>query len=321
MARNKIALVGAGQIGGTLALLAGLKQLGDVVLCDIVEGVPQGKALDLVEATPVEGFDAKYAGSNDYAAIAGADVVIVTAGVPRKPGMSRDDLIGINAKVMRQVGAAIKAHAANAFVICITNPLDVMVWVLREACGLPHHKVVGMAGVLDSARFRYFLADEFKVSVEDVSAFVLGGHGDSMVPLARYSAVAGIPLPDLVKMGWTTQERIDKIVQRTRDGGGEIVNLLKTGSAFYAPATSAIAMAESYLRDKKRVLPAAAWLNGEYGIKDLYVGVPIVIGAKGVERIVEIELNSAERGMFEKSAQSVQGLVEACKKIAPDLGK
>ncbi|MGB8182370.1 MAG: malate dehydrogenase [Stellaceae bacterium] len=321
MARNKIALVGAGQIGGTLALLAGLKQLGDVVLCDIVEGVPQGKALDLIEATPVEGFDAHYAGSNDYSAIAGADVVIVTAGVPRKPGMSRDDLIGINAKVMRQVGAAIKAHAPNAFVICITNPLDVMVWVLREACGLPHHKVVGMAGVLDSARFRYFLADEFKVSVEDVSAFVLGGHGDSMVPLARYSAVAGIPLPDLIKMGWATQERIDKIVERTRNGGGEIVNLLKTGSAFYAPAASAIAMVESYLRDKKRVLPAAAWLNGEYGVKDLYVGVPVVIGSKGVERIVEIELNGVERGMFDKSAQAVESLVEACKKIAPDLGK
>ena len=315
MARNKIALVGAGQIGGTLALLAGLKQLGDVVLCDIVEGVPQGKALDLVEATPVEGFDAKYAGSNDYAAIAGADVVIVTAGVPRKPGMSRDDLIGINAKVMRQVGAAIKAHAANAFVICITNPLDVMVWVLREACGLPHHKVVGMAGVLDSARFRYFLADEFKVSVEDVSAFVLGGHGDSMVPLARYSAIAGIPLPDLVKMGWTTQDRIDKIVQRTREGGGEIVNLLKTGSAFYAPAASAIAMAESYLRDKKRVLPCAAWLDGPYGVKGVYVGVPVVLGAKGVERVVEIALNADEKAAFDKSVGAVKTLLEATKKL------
>ena len=318
MARNKIALVGAGQIGGTLALLAGLKQLGDVVLCDIVEGVPQGKALDLVEATPVEGFDAKYAGSNDYAAIAGADVVIVTAGVPRKPGMSRDDLIGINAKVMRQVGAAIKAHAANAFVICITNPLDVMVWVLREVCGLPHHKVVGMAGVLDSARFRYFLADEFKVSVEDVSAFVLGGHGDSMVPLARYSAVAGIPLPDLVKMGWTTQNRIDKIVQRTREGGGEIVNLLKTGSAFYAPAASAIAMAESYLRDKKRVLPCAAWLDGPYGVKGVYVGVPVVLGAKGVERVVEIALNADEKAAFDKSVGAVKTLLEATKKLLAD---
>jgi len=314
MARNKIALVGAGQIGGTLALLAGLKQLGDVVLCDIVEGVPQGKALDLIEATPVEGFDAHYAGSNDYSAIAGADVVIVTAGVPRKPGMSRDDLIGINAKVMRQVGAAIKAHAPNAFVICITNPLDVMVWVLREACGLPHHKVVGMAGVLDSARFRYFLADEFKVSVEDVSAFVLGGHGDSMVPLARYSAVAGIPLPDLIKMGWATQERIDKIVERTRNGGGEIVNLLKTGSAFYAPAASAIAMAESYLRDKKRVLPCAAWLDGPYGVKGLYVGVPVVLGAKGVERIVEIALNGDEKAAFDKSVGAVKALLEATKK-------
>jgi malate dehydrogenase len=314
MARNKIALVGAGQIGGTLALLAGLKQLGDVVLCDIVEGVPQGKALDLIEATPVEGFDAHYAGTNDYSAIAGADVVIVTAGVPRKPGMSRDDLIGINAKVMRQVGAAIKAHAPNAFVICITNPLDVMVWVLREACSLPHHKVVGMAGVLDSARFRYFLADEFKVSVEDVSAFVLGGHGDSMVPLARYSAVAGIPLPDLIKMGWATQERIDKIVERTRNGGGEIVNLLKTGSAFYAPAASAIAMAESYLRDKKRVLPCAAWLDGPYGVKGLYVGVPVVLGAKGVERIVEIALNGDEKAAFDKSVGAVKALLEATKK-------
>ncbi len=315
MARNKIALVGAGQIGGTLALLAGLKQLGDCILCDIVEGVPQGKALDLIEATPVEGFDAKFTGSNDYAAIAGADVVIVTAGVPRKPGMSRDDLIGINAKVIRQVGAAIKAHAPNAFVICITNPLDVMVWVLREACGLPHHKVVGMAGVLDSARFRYFLAEEFKVSVEDVSAFVLGGHGDSMVPLARYSAVAGIPLPDLIRMGWATKERIDKIVQRTRGGGGEIVNLLKTGSAFYAPAASAIAMAESYLRDKKRVLPCAAWLDGPYGVKGLYVGVPVVLGAGGVERVVEIRLDPEEKAAFDKSVNAVKTLLEATKQV------
>jgi len=315
MARKKIALVGAGQIGGTLALLAGLKELGDVVLFDVVDGVPQGKALDLIEASPVEGFDARFTGANDYAAIAGADVVIVTAGVPRKPGMSRDDLIGINAKVMGQVGAAIKQHAPKAFVICITNPLDVMVAVLREACGLPPSHVVGMAGVLDSARFRYFLAEEFKVSVEDVSAFVLGGHGDSMVPLIRYSAVAGIPLPDLVKMGWTTPERLDKIVQRTRDGGGEIVNLLKTGSAFYAPASSAIAMAESYLRDKKRVLPCAAWLEGQYGVKGLYVGVPVVIGEKGVERIVEISLNAEEKSAFDKSVGAVRGLLDAAKKI------
>jgi malate dehydrogenase len=315
MARKKIALVGAGQIGGTLALLAGLKELGDVVLCDIVEGVPQGKSLDLAEATPVEGFDARYMGSNDYAAIAGADVVIVTAGVPRKPGMSRDDLIGINAKVMGQVGAAIKANAPNAFVICITNPLDVMVWVLREACGLPQSRVVGMAGVLDSARFRYFLAEEFKVSVEDVTAFVLGGHGDSMVPLIRYSTVAGIPLPDLVKMGWTTKEKLDKIVQRTRDGGGEIVNLLKTGSAFYAPASSAIAMAESFLRDKKRVLPCAAWLTGQYGVKDLYVGVPTVIGDKGVERIIEITLDGEEKTAFDKSVAAVRGLLDATQKL------
>jgi len=319
MARRKIALIGAGQIGGTLALLAGLKNLGDVVMCDVVEGVPQGKSLDLAEASPVEGFDANYTGSNDYSAIKGADVIIVTAGVPRKPGMSRDDLLDINLKVMGQVGSGIKKYAPDSFVICITNPLDAMVWALQKSCGLPQHKVVGMAGVLDSARFRYFLADEFHVSVEDVTAFVLGGHGDTMVPLIRYSAVAGIPVPDLVKMGWTTQARVDEIVKRTANGGAEIVNLLKTGSAFYAPAASAIAMAESYLLDKKRVLPCAAWLNGEYGIKDLYVGVPVVIGAKGVERIVEIELNSGERSMFEKSAAAVQGLVDACKKIAPTL--
>jgi malate dehydrogenase len=321
MARNKIALIGAGQIGGTLAHLVGLKELGDVVLFDVVEGVPQGKALDLVQGSPVEGFDARFAGANSYEAIEGAAVCIVTAGVPRKPGMSRDDLLGINLKVMEQAGAGIKKYAPGAFVICVTNPLDAMVWALQKCCGLPKQMVVGMAGVLDSARFRYFLADEFNVSVKDVTAFVLGGHGDSMVPLARYSAVAGIPLPDLVKMGWTTAARLDAIIERTRNGGGEIVGLLKTGSAFYAPAASAIAMAESYLRDKKRVLPAAAWLNGEYGLRDLYVGVPVVIGSKGVERIVEIELNSAERGMFEKSAQAVAGLVEACKKIAPDLGK
>jgi malate dehydrogenase len=315
MARNKIALVGAGQIGGTLALLAGLKELGDVVLFDVVEGVPQGKALDIAEASPVEGFDAKIAGANDYSIIAGADVVIVTAGFPRKPGMSRDDLIGKNAEVVATVGQNIKKHCPNAFVITITNPLDVMVWVMREASGLPHQRVIGMAGVLDSARFRYFLAEDMGVSVEDVSAFVLGGHGDDMVPLIRYSTVAGIPLPDLIKMGWTTQERIDKIVQRTRGGGGEIVNLLKTGSAFYAPASSAIAMAESYLRDKKRVLPCAAWLTGQYGVKDLYVGVPVVIGAKGVERVVEISLNGDERAMFEKSVAAVRGLVEATKKL------
>jgi malate dehydrogenase len=321
MARRKIALIGAGQIGGTLALLAGLKNLGDVVMCDVVEGVPQGKSLDLAEASPVEGFDASYIGSNDYAAIKGADVIIVTAGVPRKPGMSRDDLIGINAKIVWQVGEAIKAHAPNAFVICITNPLDVMVWVMREATGLPHERVVGMAGVLDSARFRYFLAEEFKVSVEDVTAFVLGGHGDSMVPLVRYSTVAGIPLPDLVKMGWTTQEKLDKIVQRTRDGGGEIVNLLKTGSAFYAPASSGIAMAESFLLDKKRVLPCAAYLTGQYGVKDLYVGVPVVIGAKGVERIIEVQMNAGEKAEFDKSAGAVRDLCEVGKKLLKEAGK
>jgi malate dehydrogenase len=321
MARAKIALIGAGQIGGTLALLAGMKELGDVVMFDIAEGIPQGKSLDLAQLSPVEGFDAKMSGTQSYEGIDGADVVIVTAGVPRKPGMSRDDLLGINLKVMEQAGAGIKKYAPNAFVICITNPLDAMVWAIQKACGLPKNKVVGMAGVLDSARFRYFLADEFNVSIEDVTAFVLGGHGDTMVPLVRYSTVAGIPIPDLIKMGWSTQDRIDSIVQRTRDGGAEIVNLLKTGSAFYAPAASAIAMAESYLRDKKRVLPCATWLNGEYGVKGLYVGAPVVIGAKGVERVVEIELDRHERAMFEKSVASVKGLVDACLKIAPDLGK
>jgi malate dehydrogenase len=321
MARHRIALIGAGQIGGTLAHLVGLKELGDVVLFDIAEGIPQGKALDLVESSPIEGFDAKFVGANSYEAMQGADVCIVTAGVPRKPGMSRDDLLGINLKVMEQVGSGIRKYAPEAFVVCITNPLDAMVWALQKACGLPKNMVVGMAGVLDSARFRYFLADEFNVSVEDVTAFVLGGHGDSMVPLVRYSAVAGIPIPDLIKIGWTSQARVDAIVQRTRDGGAEIVNLLKSGSAFYAPASSAIAMAESYLRDKKRVLPAAVHLAGEYGVRDLYVGVPAVIGAKGVERVVEIELNGAEREMFDKSVTAVRTLVDACRKIAPDLGR
>jgi malate dehydrogenase len=315
MARKKIALIGAGQIGGTLALLAGLKELGDIVLFDVVDGVPQGKALDIAEASPVEGFDAVYSGGSNYAAIKNADVVIVTAGIPRKPGMSRDDLISTNAKVMDTVGAAIKKHCPKAFVICITNPLDVMVYVLQQASGLPANRVVGMAGVLDSARFRYFLAEEFKVSVEDVTAFVMGGHGDTMVPLVRYSTVAGIPVPDLVKMGWTTKEKLDRIVQRTRDGGAEIVNLLKTGSAFYAPAASAIQMAESYLKDKRRVLPCAAMLNGEYGVKGLYVGVPVVIGAGGVERVVEIDLNKAEKAMFDKSVAAVRGLIDVVRKL------
>jgi malate dehydrogenase len=300
MARSKIALIGAGQIGGTLALLAGLKQLGDVTLFDIVDGVPQGKALDLAESSPIERFDAKLVGTSAYSDIEGADVVIVTAGVPRKPGMSRDDLLGTNLKVMEQVGAGIKKYAPDAFVICITNPLDAMVWALQKSCGLPRKKVVGMAGVLDSARFRYFLAEEFGVSVEDVTAFVLGGHGDDMVPLVRYSGVAGIPLPDLVRMGWTTQAKLDAIVERTRKGGGEIVALLKTGSAFYAPAASAISMAESYLRDKKRVVPCAAYLSGPYGVDDLYVGVPTVIGAGGGERVVENQLDPAEKAILEK---------------------
>ena len=319
LARNKIALIGSGMIGGTLAHLASLKDLGDVVLFDIAEGTPQGKALDLAESGPVEGFDGKLTGVNDYAGIEGADVCIVTAGVPRKPGMSRDDLLGINLKVMEQVGAGIAKYAPNAFVICITNPLDAMVWALQKFSGLPKEKVVGMAGVLDSSRFRTFLADEFKVSVEDVTAFVLGGHGDTMVPLPRYSTVGGIPLTDLVKMGWCSKERLEEIIQRTRDGGAEIVGLLKTGSAYYAPASSAIMMAEAYLKDKKRVLPCAAALDGQYGMSDLYVGVPCVIGGDGVERVIEIELDAGEKAEFEKSVDSVKGLMEACRGISPKL--
>jgi malate dehydrogenase len=315
MARNKIALIGAGNIGGTLAHLAGLKELGDIVLFDIITGIPEGKSLDIAESSPIDGFDARVQGTQSYSAIKGADVVIVTAGVARKPGMSRDDLIGINTKVMQSVGAGIKANCPNAFVICITNPLDAMVMVLREACGLPHNKVVGMAGVLDSARFRYFLAEEFKVSVEDVTAFVLGGHGDTMVPLVRYSTIAGIPLPDLVRLKWTTQKRLDDIVQRTRMGGGEIVALLKTGSAFYAPASSAIQMAESYLKDKRRVLPCAAYLRGEYGISGLYVGVPCIIGAGGVEKVVEITLNRQEQAMFTRSVQAVRALIKITRDV------
>lgn len=319
MARKKIALIGAGQIGGTLALLSAQKELGDVVLFDVVDGVPQGKALDIAQSAPAQGFDSTLKGTSEYKDIAGADVVIVTAGVPRKPGMSRDDLLEINLKVMEQVGAGIAKYAPDAFVICITNPLDAMVWALQKFSGLPTNKVIGMAGVLDSSRFVHFIAEELGVSVEDVSAFVLGGHGDTMVPLTRYSTVAGIPLTDIVKMGWMSKEKLDSIVQRTRDGGAEIVGLLKTGSAFYAPAASAIAMAESYLKDKKRVLPSAAFLNGEYGVKDTYVGVPVVIGAGGAEKIVEISLNSAEQKAFDKSVASVEGLIEACKKIQPKL--
>ena len=321
MARRKIALIGAGMIGGTLAHLAAMREMGDIVLFDIAEGIPEGKALDIAQAGPVDDFDAKLKGTSDYADIAGADVCIVTAGVPRKPGMSRDDLLGINLKVMRAVGEGIKAHAPNAFVICITNPLDAMVWALREFSGLPPKMVVGMAGILDSARFRHFLADEFQVSVEDVTAFVLGGHGDTMVPVVEYSTVAGIPIPDLIKMGWSTKERIDEIVKRTRGGGGEIVALLKTGSAYYAPATSAITMAESFLKDKKRVLPCAAHLTGQYDVNDLYVGVPVVIGAGGVERIVEIELDETARANFQVSVDAVKELLVACKQIDNSLAE
>jgi len=319
MARKKIALIGGGNIGGTLAHLAAMKELGDIVIFDIVDGLGAGKGLDLAESAPVEGFNAGMSGTTDYADIAGSDVIIVTAGVARKPGMSRDDLLGINIKVMSQVGEGIKKYAPDAFVICITNPLDAMVWVLQKACGLPKHKVVGMAGVLDSARFRFFLAEAMDVSVEDVTAFVLGGHGDTMVPSTRYTTVAGIPMPDLVNMGWISQEKLDQIVQRTRDGGAEIVGLLKTGSAFYAPATSAIQMAEAYLGDQKRVLPCAAYLDGQFGVDDLYVGVPVVIGAGGVERIVEISLNDEEKAGFDNSVNAVKGLVEACKGIDPSL--
>jgi len=319
MSRKKIALIGGGQIGGTLAHLAGLKELGDVVIFDIAEGLPQGKALDLAQSSSVEGYDAVMSGANDYADIKDADVVIVTAGVPRKPGMSRDDLLGINLKVMKSVGEGIRDNAPNAFVICITNPLDVMVWALQQFSGLPAKKVVGMAGVLDSARFTSFLAEEFNVSIEDVNSFVLGGHGDTMVPLVRYSTVAGIPIPDLVKMGWTTQEKLDQIIQRTRDGGAEIVGLLKTGSAYYAPATAAIAMAESYLKDKRRLMPCAVELNGEYGVDGMYVGVPVLIGENGVEKIVEIELNKEEKAGFDHSVAAVQGLVDAVKVIDPSL--
>jgi malate dehydrogenase len=319
MARAKIALVGAGMIGGTLAHIAAREALGDVILFDIVDGVPQGKALDLNEATPVFGADVLLKGASDYADIAGADVCIVTAGVPRKPGMSRDDLLGINLKVMKAVGEGIKTHAPDAFVICITNPLDAMVWALREFSGLAHEKIIGMAGVLDSARFRFFLAERLGVSVRDIHAWTLGGHGDDMVPMVRHSTVGGLPLPEWVAQGKLTQDELDAIVQRTRGGGGEIVALLKTGSAFYAPAESAIAMARSYLKDEKRVLPCATHLTGQYGVSDIYVGAPTVIGAGGAERVIEFPLDEAEKAMFAKSVASVQGLIEACKTIDPSL--
>jgi malate dehydrogenase len=320
MARAKIALIGAGMIGGTLAHIAAREELGDVILFDIAEGVPQGKGLDIAEATAVFGKDVSLKGANAYEDIAGADVCIVTAGVPRKPGMSRDDLLGINLKVMKAVGEGIKAHAPDAFVICITNPLDAMVWALREFSGLPHKKVIGMAGVLDSSRFAYFLAEKTGVSVQDIHAWTLGGHGDDMVPMVRHSTVGGLPLPELVAQGWMTQEELDGIVKRTRGGGGEIVALLKTGSAYYAPAESAIAMATSYIKDKKRVLPCAAWLDGQYGQKGFYVGVPVVIGAGGAERVLEFTMNDEEKTMFAASVASVQGLIDACKVIDPSLG-
>lgn len=319
MARKKIALIGGGMIGGTLAHLAALKELGDIVIFDIMEGLPQGKALDLSQAGPIEDFDANLKGTNDYADIKDADVIIVTAGVPRKPGMSRDDLLGINLKVMKAVGVGIKNNAPGAFIICITNPLDAMVWALQKYSGVATNQIVGMAGILDSARFRHFLSEEFNVSVEDITAFVMGGHGDTMVPLAQYSTVAGIPVPDLIEMGWTTKEKIDAIIQRTRDGGAEIVGLLKTGSAYYAPASAAIQMAEAFLKDKKRLLPCAVYLSGEYGIDGLYIGVPAVIGAGGIERIAEVKLEGEDKAGFDKSVAAVTGLLEAVKAIAPEL--
>lgn len=319
MARNKISIIGAGMIGGTIAHLAAMSELGDVVMFDIKEGLPHGKALDIVQASPIDGYDCNLKGTNEYSDIEGSDVVIVTAGVPRKAGMSRDDLLGINLKVMEQVGSGIRKYAPDAFVICITNPLDAMVWALQKTSGLPRNKIIGMAGVLDSARFRYFLAAEFDVSVEDVSAFVLGGHGDTMVPLERYSTVGGIPLPDLVKMNWITRERLAEIVQRVRDGGAEVVGLLKEGSAYHAPATAALNMAESYIKDKKRIMPCAAYLNGEYGVKGVYIGVPVVIGAKGVDRVIEVDLTPADRNAFMNSVAAVESLIEACWKIAPHM--
>lgn len=311
--RKKVSLIGAGNIGGTLAHLIALKKLADVVLFDVVEGMPQGKALDISQSSAVEGFDGSVIGTCNYEDIKGSDVIIVTAGIPRKPGMSRDDLVSINTGIIKSVAENIKKYAPNAFVIVVTNPLDVMVWVMKEVSGLPHNKVVGMAGVLDSSRFSYFLSQELGVSVNDITSFVLGGHGDSMVPLARYTTVGGVPIEDLIKSGATTKERLDAIIQRTRDGGAEIVQLLKTGSAFYAPASSAISMAQSYLLDQKRVLPCAAYLDGEYGVKDLYVGVPVVIGAKGVEKIIEIELSAEEKQAFDKSVESVRGLMQVVK--------
>ncbi|MFZ2619562.1 MAG: malate dehydrogenase [Alphaproteobacteria bacterium] len=313
MARHKIALVGAGNIGGTLAHLAALKNLGDVILVDVAEGVPQGKALDMGQSGAVERFGQSIMGTNNYEDIKGADVCIVTAGIARKPGMSRDDLVNINAGIVKTVGENIKKYAPNAFVIVVTNPLDAMVWVMQKVTNFPANRVVGMAGVLDSARFSFFLAEALGVAVEDVNTFVLGGHGDTMVPVVRYATVAGIPLPEIVKMKWISQKKLDQIVQRTRDGGAEIVGLLKTGSAYYAPASSAIAMAESYLFDKKRVLPCAAHLNGEYGVKDLYVGVPVVIGAGGVEKVVEVELTKEEQIMFNHSVNAVKELTKGIK--------
>lgn len=320
MARRKIALVGAGQIGGTLALMAGQKNLGDVVLIDVMEGIPQGKGLDLAQASSVGHYDVNYSGSQNYADLANSDVVIITAGVPRKPGMSRDDLLEINAKIMMTVAQAIREHCPNAFVIAITNPLDAMVYTLQEVSGLPQHMVVGMAGVLDSSRFRYFLSQEMNVSLEDVHALVLGGHGDTMVPMTRFSSVGGVPLPECVRLGWLKQSRLDEIVTRTANGGGEIVSLLKTGSAFYAPAASAIEMAESYLLDKKRILPCAAYLNGPYGVKGLYVGVPVIIGAGGIEKILELELTPQEQQMFDKSVEAVQSLKNDVQGILKNQG-
>ena len=319
---KKISLIGAGQIGGTLAHLIGLKELADeVVLFDIASGIAKGKALDIAQSSSVDGFNVKFTGTDSYEDIKNSDVIIITAGVPRKPGMSRDDLLSINLKIIKQVAEGIKKHSPNAFVICITNPLDVIVMAFQKYSGLPTNKVVGMAGILDSSRFKLFLSQELKTPVKDIEAMVMGGHGDTMVPLPRFTKVSGKPLLDLVKEGKISEERLEIINQRTRDGGAEIVKFLEKGSAFYAPAASGVEMASAYLRDEKKLLPCAAYLGGEYGVNDLYAGVPVVIGSKGVERIEEINLNEKEKKEFTNSIKAVQKLWEAASAIDPDLSK
>ena len=319
--RKKISLIGAGQIGGTLAHLASIKELGDVVLFDVAEGIAKGKALDIAQSTAVDGFKINLKGTNNYHDTKNSDVVIITAGVSRKPGMSRDDLLETNLKIIKQVAEGIKQNTPDAFVICITNPLDVMVMAFQKFSGLSPNKVVGMAGILDSSRFKLFLSEEFNVPVRKIEAMVMGGHGDTMVPLPRFTKVSGKPLLDLVKEGKITQKRLEEINQRTRDGGAEIVKFLEKGSAFYAPAASGVEMAKAYLKDEKKMLPCAAYLNGEYGIKDIYAGVPIIVGKNGVEKIEEINLDEQEKSEFLHSIEAVKKLWEAASKIDPDLSK